>query len=181
MNRRQIPGLSLAVVKNGSVRKIQGYGFANLELKVPTSSETVYQLASITKCFTATAVMQLVDNGKLALDAPISLCLPGMPKTWSEITVKHLLTHTSDIKNYTELPVIAENPQKQFTNDEMLALVTDMPLEFRPGERYGYSNSGYYLLGNDHREGERTELRRVFKQPDIQARRNDLHSGQQLL
>ena len=67
MKRRQIPGLSLAVLKNGKLLKIQGYGFANLELKVPASSETLYQLASITKCFTATAIMQLVDDGKLAL------------------------------------------------------------------------------------------------------------------
>ncbi len=81
MKRRQIPGLSLAVLKKGKVLKIQGYGFANLELKAPASSETVYQLASITKCFTATAIMQLVDDGKLALEAPIVSLLPGLPKT----------------------------------------------------------------------------------------------------
>ena len=147
MKRRQIPGLSLAVLRQGKVLKTKGYGYASVELNVPASPETVYQLASITKCFTATAIMQLVDDGKLALEDQITTRLPELSRAWSEITVKHLLTHTSGIKNYTELSAVADNPQKEFTKAEMIALVADLPLEFRPGERYNYSNTGYYLLG----------------------------------
>jgi CubicO group peptidase (beta-lactamase class C family) len=147
MKRRQVPGLSIAVLKQGKVLKVKGYGYANVELNVPASPETVYQLASITKCFTATAVMQLVGDGKLALEDQITTRLPGLPAAWSEITVKHLLTHTSGIKNYTELAAIGDDPQKEFTNSGMIALVAQLPLEFRPGERFSYSNTGYYLLG----------------------------------
>src|SRR5687768_816730 len=86
MKRHQIPGLSLAVLKHGKVLKAKGYGFANLELKVPATPETVYQLASITKSFTATAVMQLVEDGKLTLSDRITTRLPGLPKAWSGIT-----------------------------------------------------------------------------------------------
>ena len=147
MKRHQIPGLSLAVLKNGKVLKTKGYGFANVELECRATPETVYQLASITKCFTATAVMQLIEDGKLTLKDRISTHLPNLPNAWSEITVWHLLTHSSGIKSYTLLSAIADHPQKTFSTDEMMALVAGLPLEFRPGERYDYSNTGYYLLG----------------------------------
>jgi D-alanyl-D-alanine carboxypeptidase len=147
MKRHQIPGLSLAVLQKGKILKAKGYGFANVELNEPATAETVYQLASITKSFTATAVMQLVEDGKLTLNDKIAAHLPGLPKAWSEVTVWHLLTHTSGIKSYTQLAAIADNPQKEFSSGEMIALVADLPLEFRPGERYDYSNTGYYLLG----------------------------------
>lgn len=147
MKRHQIPGLSLAVLKNGKILKAKGYGLANIEWSVPATPETVYQLASITKCFTATAVMQLVEDGKLTLNDRISAHLPDLPKAWSEVTVWHLLTHSSGITSYTQFAAIADNPEKHFNPAEMIALVADLPLEFRPGERYNYSNTGYYLLG----------------------------------
>jgi len=147
MKRHQIPGLSLAVLKKGKVVKAKGYGFANVEWTVPATPETVYQLASITKCFTATAVMQLVEDGKITLKDNISAHLPHLPSAWSEVTVWHLLTHSSGIKSYTQLAAIADNPEKHFNAAEMIALVADLPLEFRPGERYEYSNTGYYVLG----------------------------------
>lgn len=145
--RHQIPGLSLAVLKNGQILKAKGYGFANVEWSVPATPETVYQLASITKCFTAAAVMQLVEDGKLTLKDKIAAYLPDLPKAWSEITVWHLLTHSSGIKNYTQLPAIADNPERHFNAVETITLVADLPLEFQPGERYDYSNTGYYVLG----------------------------------
>lgn len=147
MKRHQIPGLSLAVLKNGKLLKSKGYGFANVELSAPATPETVYQLASITKCFTATAIMQLVEDGKLKLDDPISARLPDLPPAWSKITIRHPLTHTSGIKSYTQLAEIAENTQKTFKPEELVALVRERPLEFPPGERYDYSNTGYFLLG----------------------------------
>jgi D-alanyl-D-alanine carboxypeptidase len=147
MERDQIPGLSLAVLKHGQIVKSKGYGFANLELKAPATGDTAYQLASVTKTFTATAVMQLVEDGKIKLTDRIKAHLPELPKKWSEIKIVHLLTHTSGIKSYTELAAIAEHPEKEFTAAEIIALVADLPLQFRPGDRYDYSNTGYYLLG----------------------------------
>jgi D-alanyl-D-alanine carboxypeptidase len=147
MKRHQIPGLSLAVLKNVKVLKSEGYGFANVELGVPATPETVYQLASITKCFTATAIMLLVEDGKLKLGDRISARLPDLPPAWSNITVRHLLTHTSGIKSYTQLAEIAEDPRKTFKPEEIVELVREWPLEFPPGERYAYSNTGYFLLG----------------------------------
>ena len=147
MERRQIPGLSLAVLKQGKVLKAKGYGLADIELNVPATPDTVYQLASITKSFTATAVMQLVEDGKLALTDRITARLRDLPKAWSEITVWHLLTHTSGIISYTRLGAITDNPQRKVGAREMIALVADFPLEFPPGEQYNYSNTGYYLLG----------------------------------
>ncbi|HTG43052.1 MAG TPA: serine hydrolase domain-containing protein [Verrucomicrobiae bacterium] len=147
MERESIPGLSLAVLKRGEIIKCKGYGVADIELKSPATPDTVYQLASITKTFTATAIMQLVEDRKIRLSDRITRRLAGLPKTWSEVKISHLLTHTSGIKSYTQLSAIADHPEREFTADEMIALVADLPLEFRPGERYDYSNTGYYLLG----------------------------------
>jgi D-alanyl-D-alanine carboxypeptidase len=147
MERENIPGLSLAVLKHGEILKCKGYGVADIDLKVPAIPDTVYQLASVTKTFTATAIMQLVEDRKVSLSDGITHGLAGLPKTWAEISISHLLTHTSGIKSYTQLSAIADHPERDFTADEMIALVADLPLEFRPGERYDYSNTGYYLLG----------------------------------
>jgi D-alanyl-D-alanine carboxypeptidase len=147
MERENIPGLSLAVLKRGEIIKCKGYGVADIDLKAPATPDTVYQLASVTKTFTATAIMQLVEDRKIRLSDKITRRLTGLPKTWSEVKISHLLTHTSGIKSYTQLSAIADHPEREFTADEMIALVADLPLEFRPGERYDYSNTGYYLLG----------------------------------
>lgn len=97
MQKRSIPGLALAVVRDGSVVKMQGYGFANLEHDVPVTPDTIFELASVTKQFTATAIMRLVEEGKVGLDDPIARRLSGAPETWKAITVRHLLTHTSGL------------------------------------------------------------------------------------
>src|SRR5262249_50821415 len=100
MRERHIPGLSLAVVREGKVILAKGYGLANVEHGAPAKPETIYQSGSVGKQFTATAVMMLVEEGKLALDDKISRYLDGTPPAWAEVTVRHLLTHTSGIKNY---------------------------------------------------------------------------------
>jgi CubicO group peptidase (beta-lactamase class C family) len=145
LNRSNVPGLSLAVLKEGKVIKAKGYGLANLELNVPATTETVYQLASVTKQFTATAVMLLVEEGKVRLSDPISLHLKGLPAAWSNITVRHLLSMTSGIKDYLGVvqPAVA---REDFTYERIVELVADLPLNFEPGERFQYSNSNYILL-----------------------------------
>src|SRR5437870_1609445 len=97
MQRRRIPGLSIAVVKNGRVIKAKGYGLANVELNVPATPETIYQSGSVGKQFTATLVMMLVEEGKMSLDDHINKYIPDAPDIWKAITLRHLLTHTSGI------------------------------------------------------------------------------------
>ncbi|GAB4465285.1 MAG: hypothetical protein OHK0029_35830 [Armatimonadaceae bacterium] len=147
MEKRQIPGLSLAVVRDGKVIKAQGYGFANLEHRVPADADTVYQLASVTKQFTSAAVMMLVEEGKIKLDGSISEYLPNLPEAWKAVTVRHLLNHTSGIKSYTGVDAFKETLRKDYTPEELLGLVRDIPLEFAPGTEHRYNNTGYYLLG----------------------------------
>ena len=97
MERRQIPGLALAVARGGKLLKVRGYGMANLEHDVPVTPDTVFELASITKQFTASAIMLLAEDGKVQLDDPVAWHLPRAPQTWKAITVRHLLTHTSGL------------------------------------------------------------------------------------
>src|SRR2546422_8232866 len=102
MERRHIPGLALAVARNGKIVKVRGYGIANLEHDVPVTPDTVFELASVSKQFTATAIMLLVEAGKVRLDEPILTYLPRGPETWKGITVRHLLTHTSGLPTLGE-------------------------------------------------------------------------------
>ena len=102
MERHRIPGLSLAICRDGQLVRATGYGFANVELDVPVKPETIFQSGSVGKQFTAMAVMILVDEGKLGLEDPIVKYFPGAPATWKGITVRHLLTHTSGIKDWDD-------------------------------------------------------------------------------
>jgi D-alanyl-D-alanine carboxypeptidase len=147
MQRQHIPGLSLAVVKDGRIIKAKGYGLANLELKVQAKKDTVYEIGSVTKQFTATAIMMLVEEGKVALDDKITKHLSSLPDAWSEVSIRHLLTHTSGIKNYTAAPNYEKLQRSPISSSALLKTVADSPLEFQPGEKWAYSNTGYYLLG----------------------------------
>src|SRR5436190_5940595 len=104
MDRLRVPGLSLVVVKDGVVVYANDYGLANVELNVPVTSDTVFQIQSITKTFTASAIMMLVEEGKVSLDDPISKYLDGTPESWKPVTVRHLLSHTSGIKDFINEP-----------------------------------------------------------------------------
>src|SRR6266481_8352212 len=104
MRQLHIPGLSLAIVQEGRIAKAQGYGFANLELKAHATTETVYEIGSNTKQFTAAAIMMLVEEGKIRLEDTITKYFPEAPETWRGITIRHLLTHTSGIQNHVAVP-----------------------------------------------------------------------------
>jgi len=147
MRERQIPGLSLGIVQRGKLVKVAGYGMANLELSVSASPSTVYELASITKPFTATAIMMLVREKGLSLDDLLSRYVTEVPADWSGVTIRHLLTHTAGITSHTELPDIVSNESKEYTRSEMLAIITNAPIKSRPGEKWEYNDSGYFLLG----------------------------------
>jgi CubicO group peptidase (beta-lactamase class C family) len=147
MQELHLPGLSLAVVEHGRVALLRGYGLADVEHRVPVSADTVFEIGSITKQFTAAAVLLLVEEGKVALDDPITKHLQGVPQSWTGITVRHLLNHSSGIQNY--LTVSGLPDLTRLTHDQIAAVFFDrLPLEFQPGETWSYSNSGYLLLGN---------------------------------
>ena len=143
LDRQRVPGVAVAVIQNGKVVKAAGYGFANLEHRVPVKPETVFQSGSLGKQFTAAVAMLLVEDGKIKLDDPVKKFLVDAPPAWDAITIRHLLTHTSGIPDYG-----AEfDFQKNYTDEERLRIVYAMKLEFPPGARFNYSNTGYLTLG----------------------------------
>ena len=143
MGRQRIPGVAVAVVKGGKVLMSQGFGLANIEHQVPATDETIFQSGSLGKMFTSAAVMLLVEDGKIALPDPIGKFLPGTPAAWQEITVRHLLTHTSGIPDYAN----GIDLRKDYTEEELTQMAYGMKLGFTPGEKWQYSNTGYMLLG----------------------------------
>ena len=153
MRQLHIPGLSLAIVRDGRITKEQGYGFANVELKARATKETVYEIGSNTKQFTAAAIMMLVEDGKVHLEDAITKYFPEAPEAWHGITIRHLLTHTSGIQNHVAVPhwldVFRTNLAFETapSRDELLKMFFKLPLEFRPGDTWAYDNTGYYLLG----------------------------------
>ncbi|HKY27866.1 MAG TPA: serine hydrolase domain-containing protein [Pyrinomonadaceae bacterium] len=143
MRRQRIPGLSLAVIKHGQVILTKGYGLANVEHRVPVTPQTVFQSGSMGKQFTATAVMSLVEEGKLSLDDEIVKYFSDAPQSWKDITVRHLLTHTSGLGDYPP----DFDLRRDYTEDELLAAIKSVSLNFSAGEGWDYSNLGFVLLG----------------------------------
>lgn len=138
---------SILVARNGQPIVSKGYGSANIELGVPNTPQTVYRLGSITKQFTSMAIMMLQERGKLSVNDPICKFLSDCPAIWQPITIKHLLTHTSGIQNYTDLPNFLKTSVLPTDSAQMIALLKDKPLLFSPGEKFAYCNSGYFFLG----------------------------------
>ena len=150
MRQLHIPGLSVAVVRAGRIVKARGYGLANVELNVPATEDTVFEIGSVTKQFTAAAIMMLVEEGRVGLDEPLSKYLAGVPAAWSAVTIRHLLTHSSGIQNYLDVPdLFTETARPGLSHDDIAKLFfARLQLDFRPGETWAYSNTGYLLLGN---------------------------------
>ena len=146
LKERKIPGLSIAVIRDGRLVKATGYGFSNLELQTPATKDTVYEIGSISKQFASEAVMLLVEDGKLNLDDPIRKYLPAnAPETWQKITVRNLLNHTSGLKDWTEIKEFSY--RREYSAEEFIDLVNDFPLLFQPNENWGYSNTNLPLIG----------------------------------
>ena len=141
------PGAAVIVVRNGKVILRKGYGSANMELGVPIEPDMVFRIGSLTKQFTAVAVLMLAEQGKLSLDDDITKFLPDYPTKGTKITIEHLLTHTSGIKSYTSLPEWLPLWRKDMPMGELIAIFKDKPMDFAPGERWAYNNSAYVLLG----------------------------------
>ncbi len=153
MRRQRIPGLSLAVLREGEIIKAEGYGVADRALRVSATPQTVYKIASVSKLFIATGVLSLVQDGRISLDDPIVGFLDGAPAAWSAITVRHLLSHTSGL--------VREGPgfdaRRRQSDAEVIRSAYPLPLLFSPGEKAEYSNLGYFVLAD--------MIRRVSGQP----------------
>lgn len=145
MEQHKIPGLALTIIQNGKTTKSGAYGFANLELNVPASLDTVFEIGSITKQFTAAGILLLAQEGKLTVDDKLSQHIANAPDSWKAVTLRHLLTHTSGIKSYTGLDGFELT--RHLTQAQFLKTLGVQPLEFQPGASWKYSNSGFSLLG----------------------------------
>lgn len=151
MQRQKIPGLALGIYRGGKIDRVQGYGLANVELDVPVKPETVFQSGSVGKQFTATGIMMLVEEGKIHLDDSILKYFPDGPQIWAPVKVRNLLSHTSGIGEYENEE--RTKPDGTFylrldnTEDELYKKITQMPMDFQPGERWRYTNTNFVLLG----------------------------------
>jgi CubicO group peptidase (beta-lactamase class C family) len=144
MQKRKIPGLELAIVRHGKIIKTGYYGLANIQDSIAVSSKTVFTINSITKAFVGVAALQLLEEGKLKLDSPISEYLKDIPETWKSVKVQQILSHTSgipDLVDEEEAVMIADN------FDLAWKKVIVMPLDFKAGEEFRYNQTNYYLLG----------------------------------
>jgi CubicO group peptidase (beta-lactamase class C family) len=145
MEQHRIPGIALRIIQDGKVTKTATYGFANLELNVPVKPETVFEVGSITKQFTAAGILLLAQDGKLSVEDRISKHLKNTPAAWTNITIRHLLSHTSGIKSYTGLNGFEFT--RHLTQEQFIRSIGAHPLEFQPGESWKYCNTGFNLLG----------------------------------
>jgi CubicO group peptidase (beta-lactamase class C family) len=154
---QQIPGLSLAVMRDGVIIKVGGYGLANVEMRAPARADTVYPLCSVTKQFVGAGILLLERDGKLGLEDPVGKHLGFTGEEWRGISLRHLLTMSSGIKDYINDPLSPgapsldesrDFPKSDTTADEILRRVAALPLNFRPGERFAYSNTNYIALAH---------------------------------
>ena len=137
---------AVLVARDGEVLLDRGYGFANREWSVPNDGDTKFRLGSVTKQFTAVAIMLLNERGLVDLDAPVKTYLPDAPAAWDGVTVRHLLTHTAGVPNFTDFDDYGASKTLPATMDSLIGRFRDRPLDFQPGEGWSYSNSGYILL-----------------------------------
>jgi CubicO group peptidase (beta-lactamase class C family) len=142
MQRQNIPGLSLVVLRNGKVIKSQGYGLADRANKIAAAPDTVYKIASVSKQFIATGIMVLAQDGRLSVDDPVRKHITDAPDAWKAITIRHLLTHTAGLVR--EPP--AFDPFKTTSVAELIRSAYPVPLRFTSGDKWEYSNTGYNIL-----------------------------------
>jgi len=141
------PGVSIAIIKDGKFERIKGYGFADVENRVKVTPESMFQIGSVTKQFTATVIMMLVEQQRVVLEAPVSTYLPELPEGWRDATIRQLLNHTSGIPNYTDDPAFWGQMRQQSSDKALIELASKRPNGYKHGEKWSYNNTAYYLLG----------------------------------
>src|SRR6184192_250207 len=149
--RQRIPGVERGVYRDGQMTKAKGYGLANVEWNAAVTPDTIFQSGSVGKQFTATAVMMLVEEGKVGLEDPIKKYFPDAPEAWNDIKVHNLLSHTSGLGEYESgartKPGGPFYMRLDYTEDELYKRIADMPMDFKTGEDWAYRNTNYVLLG----------------------------------
>lgn len=140
-------GCAALVSRNGQIIYKKAFGMANLELNIPMQADNIFRIGSITKQFTAVAILQLMEQGKLSLQDDITKFIPDYPTHGHHISIEHLLTHTSGIQSYTDMKDFGEIMRKDMKPEELIAHFKNQPMEFAPGTKWNYNNSGYFLLG----------------------------------
>lgn len=162
------PGAAVLVARNGKIVFEKGYGLANLDAKTPITGDTRFRIGSITKQFTAAAILRLAEQGHLRIDNPVSKFIPDWPRG-SEVTLRHLLTHSSGIHNFTAKPGFDAHVREPISLEKLVASFEHDPYDFNPGEKFSYCNSGYVLLGliveKVSGESYETYLRKTFFEP----------------
>ena len=146
LTKDKLPGMAVLVAREGKIVFQGGFGFADLEKKIPVTPETKFRIGSVTKQFTAAAILRLADDGKLALTDTLEKFFPGFPRG-GEITVHHLLTHTSGIHSFTSKPEFMARVRKPIAPDELIAWFRDDQADFAPSAGFLYNNSAYFLAG----------------------------------
>lgn len=170
MLERRIPGLQVAVVQNKKIVLLKAFGTADIQQSVPTTNKTIFPIYSCTKAFTGVAVMQLVEEGKLDLSAPVSRYLDGLPASWQPVTIRQLLTHVSGLPNVLAVldPVTYGLP-KGLTEEDVWAKLKSMPTPSAPGERFSYNQTNYALLGKIIDKLSAKPFAEVFEERQFQA------------
>lgn len=144
LQENNIPGGLVAVASRGEIIHLRNYGMANVELSVPVSEQTVFEIGSISKQFVSAAAMLLVEEDKLELDEPIHRYLPDLPSEWLGVTMRQLLNHTSGIPDYEEIRTY-DVYRFRLTPEEVIQIAHSRPMDFAPGTGWYYSNTGYFL------------------------------------
>ena len=140
-------GVSVGIVRGKDTLLLKGYGFADLELDVPTPDRAVYEIGSVTKQFTSASILLLAEQGKLSLDDPLTKYVPDYPLQGQTVTIRRLLDHSSGIQGYTEMPVFGPLMSQSLPRDTLVKLFSARPFKFAPGTGVAYNNSAYFLLG----------------------------------
>jgi D-alanyl-D-alanine carboxypeptidase len=147
----RVPGMAVCVVRRGNVVLARGYGFANMELSVPASAHTIFELASLTKPFTAVAIMTLAEEGRISLEDRLPKYFAGAPASWTNVSVEHLLRHTSGFGDFFAVPELRSRSdfawEREIELTDLVPILFRVPIPSEPGEKWSYSNLGYYLLG----------------------------------
>ena len=141
------PGATFLISKNGEIVYKKAFGLSNLDLTLPMHTENVFEIASMTKQFTAISILMLVEKGKLQVDDEITKFIPDYPTNGHKITIHHLLTHTSGIKDFTRVSGLNAIATQDLSPLELIEFFKNEPIDFLPGEKMNYTNSGYIILG----------------------------------
>jgi CubicO group peptidase (beta-lactamase class C family) len=143
---KEIPGIAVLVARDGNVLYRKGFGYADINSKIKVTPETKFRIGSVTKQFTAAAILKLQENNKLSVNDKLSKFIPDFPRG-DEVTIHHLLTHTSGIHSYTSKPGFIDKVTTTISEQDLVNSIKNDPYDFNPGEQWSYNNSGYFLLG----------------------------------